>query len=374
MATTPEFDPKGAALPRTTSFVRSILALAAAVTGLTAVAATPAGAVTRMSTKTMLAQLSVASVRSSGYDRSKFKLWIDADHDGCDTRREVLIAEAKTKPEVGAGCSFTGGRWISPYDSVTTTNAATLDIDHLVPLAEAWRSGAWKWNENTRMRYANDLGYGPDLEAVSAHANRSKGDDEPSSYLPPRRSFDCTYEAWWVAVKWRWHLSVDSAEKSWLTSHLRRCGWPRVNRPSRPAIGAAGTGGSGGSGSGSSTSGVKIVQIYFDSPGPDDHSNASLNAEWVQLENVAGSRKTITGWTLHDASTHQYTFPATALAAGATLRVHTGQGVNNAGNRYWASSGYIWNNSGDTALLRNSRRTVVARCAYTSAADPVTNC
>ena len=119
---------------------------------------------------------------------------------------------------------------------------------------------------------------------------------------------------------------------------------------------------------------MKIVQIYFDSPGKDTNSNASRNAEWVKVKNVAGSRRTITGWTIHDASTHQYAFPRTVLGPGATLRVHTGPGVNNAGNRYWASTDYIWNNTGDTATLRNSNSTVVDRCTYTSAADPVTPC
>ena len=177
-------------MSRTTRIVRTVLVAAVAVTGMFAVSAASAGAVTRMSTKTMLSQLTVAPAHSSGYDRSAFKLWIDADHDGCDTRREVLIAEATTKPKVGSSCSFTGGRWYSRYDGVTTTNSSSFDIDHLVPLAEAWRSGAWKWNADTRMRYANDLGYGPDLVAVSAHSNRSKGDDEPSSYLPPRCCLD----------------------------------------------------------------------------------------------------------------------------------------------------------------------------------------
>lgn len=131
------------------------------------------------------------------------------------------------------------------------TSASKLDIEHVVPLAEAWQSGAYRWNADTRMRYANDLGYGPDLVAVTAHANRSKGDKDPSAYLPPRKRFDCTYQAWWVAVKWRWHLTVDRAEKSWLTSHLKACGWPKVTKPTRPRIGASGTGGSGGSGAAS---------------------------------------------------------------------------------------------------------------------------
>jgi hypothetical protein len=123
-----------------------------------------------------------------------------------------------------------------------------------------------------------------------------------------------------------------------------------------------------------STGGVKIVRIYFDSPGSDSGSNKSLNAEWVQIKNVTHSRKTITGWTLRDASSHVYRFPATGLGAGKTLRVHTGRGSNNAANRYWNAGNYIWNNTGDTAGLRNSHGTVVDRCRYTSSSDPAVNC
>lgn len=324
-----------------------------------------------VSTHTLLGQLVVASEHTSGYDRSLFPLWIDADHDGCDTRYEVLIAEATTSPQVGSGCTLTGGRWFSRYDGVRTTDPSTFDIDHLVPLAEAWQSGAWRWNTDTRTRYANDLGYGPDLVAVTAHSNRSKGDQEPQSWLPPRTSFDCTYLAWWVAVKWRWHLQIDSTEKTFLTNHLRACSWPSVRKPTRPSIAYGSTGGGGG---GSSSGGARITAIYFDSPGSDTGTNSSLDAEWVRIKNTTSTRKTLTGWTLRDSSSHVFTFPTFALAAGAAVEVHTGSGTNSATNLYWHSTGYIWNNTGDTATLRNGGGTLVDRCSYTSADDPKASC
>src|SRR6476660_2232042 len=75
-----------------------------------------------------------------------------------------------------------------------------------------------------------------------------------------------------------------------------------------------------------SKGGVRIVEIYFDSTGPDNTSNKGLNGEWVKVQNTTKFRKNITGWTLHDSSSHRYTFPRTILAPHATLRVHTGRG------------------------------------------------
>jgi hypothetical protein len=334
----------------------------------------PSADAATVSTHTLLDQLVVAPEHSAGYDRSLFPLWIDADHDGCDARHEVLIAEAVTAPHVGSSCRLTGGRWFSKYDGVSTSDSSGFDIDHLVPLAEAWRSGAWRWSTATRTRYANDLGYAPDLVAVSAHSNRSKGDQEPQAWLPPRASFDCTYLAWWVAVKWRWQLKVDATEKTILANHLRGCGWPRVRKPSRPSVGQGSIGGGGGS-TGSSIGGARITAIYFDSPGSDTGSNASRNAEWVQVRNVTGQRKNLAGWTLRDTSSHVFRFPSGfRLGAGASVKVHTGGGSNSAGNLYWHSTEYIWNNAGDRATLKNAGGTVVDRCRYTSAADPRATC
>lgn len=340
----------------------------AAASGM--VPTTPAAARALVSTKSLLAGLTVAGEHTAGYSRSLFPLWDQVGSHGCNTRDEVLIDEATRAPHVGTDCTLTGGRWVSPYDDVTVTDPSDLDIDHLVPLAEAWQSGAYAWTTATRERYANDLGYPADLVAVTAHANRSKGDDEPSAYLPPVKSFDCTYEAWWVAVKWRWQLSVDSAEKSWLHSHLAKCGWPKVVRPGRPHVDGAPS----GSGHPPSTRGVRIARIRFDPPGSDTNSNHSRDEEWLRLLNPGRAPRYLRGWTVHDASSHVYRLPAVKLAGGHTVTIHTGDGRDTSTDLYWGASDYIWNNGGDTATLRNAAGDKIDSCSYTAADDPSVAC
>lgn len=120
--------------------------------------------------------------------------------------------------------------------------------------------------------------------------------------------------------------------------------------------------------------GVRIVAIYFDSPGADRGGNASLDAEWVKIRNTTGRTRTLTGWTLRDPSHHVYRFPTFRLAAGAAVRVHTGDGGDTAHDLYWGSGWYVWNNDGDTATLRNATGTFIDRCAYTASADPQAYC
>jgi hypothetical protein len=175
------------------------------------------------SLRTAVAGLPVAAEVRTGYQRSLFPLWIDADGDGCNTRYEVLIAEATTTPAVGAGCTLSGGRWFSYYDNATWTNPADLDIDHLVPLAEAWDSGARNWTTAQRRGYANDLGDSRDLVAVTDNVNQAKGDQDPASWLPPLTAARCRYTAEWVAVKLRWRLTVDPTEKTALTTLAANC-------------------------------------------------------------------------------------------------------------------------------------------------------
>ena len=171
----------------------------------------------------LLRKLATAAEHSGGYVRSAFVLWIDADHDGCDTRHEVLIAESTTTVRLGSGCSIKGGTWRSAYDGKTTRAASTLDIDHVVPLKEAWDSGAWRWTASRRKAYANDLGDARALRAVSAASNRAKGDRDPADWLPPSTSFRCKYATDWVAAKVRWGLKVNSAERSALKRVLGAC-------------------------------------------------------------------------------------------------------------------------------------------------------
>jgi hypothetical protein len=190
----------------------------------------------RVSTHVLLDDLPVHAAHYGGYQRTLFELWTEHP-DGCNTRYQVLIRDAVVKPTVEATCYLVHGKWVSPYDGFTTTDPTKMQIDHVVPLAAAWGAGAYRWNADTRMRFANDLGTRYDLIAVSGHSNESKGDDRPDRYLPPRRSFDCRYMADYTAVLWRWHLSVDSTDKAFLSRRLAICGWPSVNEPSRPRIG-----------------------------------------------------------------------------------------------------------------------------------------
>ena len=162
-----------------------------------------------------------ATESRTGYSRDLFRHWVDADGDGCDTRDEVLIAEAEESPSVGASCGLSGGRWYSYYDGVSQTSASALDIAHMVPLAEAWDSGAGSWSSATREAYANDLGDRRTLVGVTASVNRSKGDQDVAEWLPAQQQ--CRYLREWVAVKHRWRLSVDSAERSAMRSLAAGC-------------------------------------------------------------------------------------------------------------------------------------------------------
>ncbi|NNU26213.1 GmrSD restriction endonuclease domain-containing protein [Isoptericola sediminis] len=199
------------------------------------VTAPPAEAVTKISARKLLRQLPVASETNKGYDRSAFPHWIDtADKDVCDTREEVLIQEAIRAPRVTAStCAISGGKWRSKYDRVTTTNKSTFDIDHVVPLKEAWASGAKRWTKSTRKQFANDLGYRATLIAVSASSNRSKGAREPHQWMPPNRAYHCTYVKQWIAIKWRWSLKVNQKEKTYLRRQLDACDSVLVNKPRR---------------------------------------------------------------------------------------------------------------------------------------------
>ena len=127
----------------------------------------------------LLTRLRVSAESRVGYDRALFPHWIDADGDGCDTRQEVLIAESTPPATVGAGCTVSG-QWMPWYDGATWTDPSSIDIDHFVPLAEAWDSGASAWNGDQRREFANDLGLAESLEAVTDTVNASKSDRDPA--------------------------------------------------------------------------------------------------------------------------------------------------------------------------------------------------
>ena len=119
---------------------------------------------------------------------------------------------------------------------------------------------------------------------------------------------------------------------------------------------------------------VKISKIYYNSPGSDTGSNTSLNAEYVTLLNTTTSARTITGWTVRDKAGYVYKFPTTTIAAKSAVTLRTGKGTNNSTTRYWQRTWYVWNNTGDTAYLRNTAGTLVHSCSYGSSTAAYKNC
>lgn len=171
--------------------------------------------------RSYLAELTVeVESTSPAYNRSAFPHWATISGK-CNTRETVLRRDGANVVTDGE-CRPTDGRWVSPYDDLITTNAATLDIDHIVPLKEAWSSGAYSWTTEQRKTFANDITR-PQLAAVTAKLNRAKGDKDPAEWMPPLASFACTYVRAWVTVKHHYSLTIDSAEKAALANYLADC-------------------------------------------------------------------------------------------------------------------------------------------------------
>lgn len=144
-----------------------------------------------------------------GYRREElFGKWEDADRDCRNTRAETL--EHSSLSPVDDACTIQEGTWFDPYTGDTLTRAKDLDIDHVVPLKEAWVSGAFAWTREARVAFAND----PEvLLAVSKGPNREKGDKDPARWLPPNEEFRGEYAARWARIKLRFRLSADADER-----------------------------------------------------------------------------------------------------------------------------------------------------------------
>lgn len=203
------------------------LAVIATVLGPTAMARAE-----RRPVLALLKALAVEPEQDAGYDRDLFPHW-DYLGDGCDVRDAVLIRQAVEGPSTGTSCPVGSGVWFSAYDGVTVRDPSLLDIDHMVPLAEAWDSGARRWTTAVREAFANDLAYRKSLIAVTASSNRSKGEQDPAQWLPPRTDYRCRYVSSWIGVKYRWNLNVDANEQAALRVLVTACGNPRMVVPPR---------------------------------------------------------------------------------------------------------------------------------------------
>jgi hypothetical protein len=160
----------------------------------------------------------------SGYEREAFGEGWTVDGNGCDVRDRVLADESLVPVTLEAdGCSVAAGEWSSLYDGYSTPDPGELEIDHMVPLAEAWDSGAATWSPPQREKYANDMDRDDALVAVTAATNQSKSDRDPAEWMPPKRESWCRYVNAWIAQKSAWKLTVDPAERDALHNVLATC-------------------------------------------------------------------------------------------------------------------------------------------------------
>ena len=142
------------------------------------------------------------------YNREDWGNWIDEDGDGLNTRHEVLAEESLIKPVISNN-KVVSGKWFDKYTGKYFTNPSDLDIDHLVPLKNAYISGASNWSKKKKSRYYNYLKYDNHLIAVSKSANRNKSDKSPVDWLPPNEEYQCEYVREWFKIKTAWGLTIE---------------------------------------------------------------------------------------------------------------------------------------------------------------------
>lgn len=161
----------------------------------------------------------------TGYSRQQFgQAWFDADRNGCDTRNDMLRRDLVDR-EMKNWCKVLAGtRRPDPYTGATiryvTGGASEIDVDHVVALGDAWQKGAAAWKPEKRLAFANDP---LNLLAVASGSNRSKGDGDVATWLPPSRGFRCAYVARVVAIKLKYQVWVTAAERDAVVRVLSSC-------------------------------------------------------------------------------------------------------------------------------------------------------
>lgn len=198
----------------------------------------PTGILSASSAKTKLVALTVGTYGADqDYDRALFPHWYAQTYltiriiplkqyrisqsGSCDTR-EVVLKRDGTGIVQNSTCAATSGTWKSPYDGATWSASSDVDIDHMVPLENAWNSGASEWTTPQRQAYANDL-VRPQLWTVTDNVNESKGSRSPDAWKPPLALFYCTYAESWVVVKFYYKLTATKVEVAALGDMLETC-------------------------------------------------------------------------------------------------------------------------------------------------------
>lgn len=159
------------------------------------------------------------------YDRGQWRHWTDEDRDCQDARQETLIAESivEVTYTTTERCRVESGIWVGPYTGTEVTDPSDLDIDHMVPLANAHRSGGWSWTNDKKSAFANYLAYPGHLIATTARANRSKGGRGPEEWRPPNEGYWCQYALDWIEIKRAWGLTATEEEFNALREMAGTC-------------------------------------------------------------------------------------------------------------------------------------------------------
>ncbi|KAK2624513.1 hypothetical protein QTJ16_006463 [Diplocarpon rosae] len=169
----------------------------------------------------LLVELTVAPQGpQTGYSRDLFPHWITLPGK-CNTRKLVLQRDG-SNAVISDTCAVLRGTWLSPYDGAIWDDVSDVDIDHMVPLSNAWKSGAANWTTEQRQAFANDLD-NPQLWAVTDDVNNEKSDSGPEQWVPPLASYHCTYARAWIKVKSVYDLTITEEEKEALISMLKTC-------------------------------------------------------------------------------------------------------------------------------------------------------
>ncbi|MCU4299012.1 DUF1524 domain-containing protein [Brevibacterium permense] len=237
-----------------------------------------AGSAATGTASAMLDELTVKGrAPKTGYDGDLFKWRSDTDHNGCDTRNDVLRRDLTTITlKAGTrGCVVLAGTLDDPYAGDTydfDRSANAVDIDHVVARSNAWQTGAFKFDEETLKEFGNDP---LNLLAVGSSLNRQKGDGDAATWLPPNKQYRCEYVARQITVKHKYELWVVPAEKSAMERVLAKCDdqpafaedvdWPgpgdgdnvttkEETRPAKPKSSSSGSSSSGSSGGSSNSS------------------------------------------------------------------------------------------------------------------------
>ena len=323
----------------------------------------------------------------SVYSRKDWKHWVDSDGDCQDTRAEVLIAESSAPLAFATdrGCRVIAGSWSGLYTGQEFSDAADLDIDHLVPLKNAHLSGGWQWDAERKEDYANSMEADYHLVAVYKRENRAKGARGPEEWQPPVESYHCLYALQWIGVKVAWGLTATAAEWSALEEMLSKCQAPisieegasevefeaaleQLTEAAREPLldrGSADSPDSAASQTDGFTGSLVITEIMAD---PSSVRDAA--GEWFEVYNPdADLAVNLQGWSIGDGgeASHRIAGEVTAPPGGYLVLGRNSDSSKNGG----IATGYEYEginltNDGDVIELVDPSGRVVDRVEYNS--------